>query len=227
MKIQRPGPDAPGGPRVPATCVVCDYVFWPRKVDVDNGHGKYCRNTCSSKAQRRPCSLRCVVCGKKFTSFSADAKLCCNAKCAERYYDQRYNRVRKCKNCGCEYRKKQKRSARFCGSKCSLESTKAKMRIAGKEFFVADVADAVGIDHASMRQRLQEVRKAGSPDEKALKTNRKGRSPGSPRFRMLTAHGKTQCITDWAKELGISATAIARRIRCGRSEAEALVPRGS
>ncbi len=39
---------------------------------------------------------------------------------------------------------------------------------------------------------------------------------------LLTYQGKTQCITDWAKELGISPATISFRIRKGKSVAEIL-----
>jgi hypothetical protein len=61
-KVQRPGPDAPGGPRVEAACEVCRKPFWPRVVDVQNGKGKHCSTNCSSKALRKP-AARCS-CGK-------------------------------------------------------------------------------------------------------------------------------------------------------------------
>jgi hypothetical protein len=57
VKIQRPGPDAPGGPRIEQTCEVCREPFWPRVVDVDAGHGKRCQKRCELRE-------RCSVCGE-------------------------------------------------------------------------------------------------------------------------------------------------------------------
>ena len=65
--------------------------------------------------------------------------------------------------------------------------------------------------------------------------NDKGYFPGNCRWatwteqsrnkcqnRMLTYNGKTQCITDWAAELGVSFKCIAKRIKTGRPIEEVL-----
>jgi len=39
---------------------------------------------------------------------------------------------------------------------------------------------------------------------------------------MLTLGGETMCVSDWAKELGIPAGRIYRRLRAGMSDSEAL-----
>lgn len=65
-KIQRPGPDAPGGPRQKAICQQCGEEFWPRIVDVRNGHGKHCSTSCSAKAFGKPKQQRCRNCGGAF-----------------------------------------------------------------------------------------------------------------------------------------------------------------
>ena len=42
------------------------------------------------------------------------------------------------------------------------------------------------------------------------------------RNRMLTFHGKTQCVQDWAHELGINSTTILFRLRSGKTTEAAL-----
>jgi hypothetical protein len=67
-KIQRPGPNSPGGPRVERSCEVCKEPFWPRSVDVAAGKGRHCSSNCSSKAFRRTPVCRC---GKRTSSYTA------------------------------------------------------------------------------------------------------------------------------------------------------------
>lgn len=68
MKIQRPGPDAPGGPRVEQSCEVCGFAFWPRAVDVEAGHGKRCQKRCELRS-------RCSACGK-FACWGGSVETC-------------------------------------------------------------------------------------------------------------------------------------------------------
>jgi 5-methylcytosine-specific restriction endonuclease McrA len=69
-KVQRPGPDTPGGPRVARNCEVCHQEFWPRVVDVQQGWGKHCSNTCSGKISRDKVAypIACKRCGLSFVA---------------------------------------------------------------------------------------------------------------------------------------------------------------
>jgi hypothetical protein len=49
-------------------------------------------------------------------------------------------------------------------------------------------------------------------------------SRNTSRTIMLTHNGRTQCVADWANELGISATTIYSRVASGRSIEESLLP---
>lgn len=69
MKVQRPGPNSPGGPRVERICDVCRRTFWPRVVDVQAGKGKHCSSTCSSKALRKKRGYECAGCSITFQAF--------------------------------------------------------------------------------------------------------------------------------------------------------------
>lgn len=42
--------------------------------------------------------------------------------------------------------------------------------------------------------------------------------------RLLTAHGKTMCLSDWARHLGLSRPGLARRIALGQELDSALTP---
>lgn len=40
--------------------------------------------------------------------------------------------------------------------------------------------------------------------------------------RRITANGKTQCVAEWARELGTSRQTLRHRLRCGMSESETI-----
>jgi len=70
-KIQRPGPQSPGGPRVRRDCQRCGREFWPRVVDVERGHGRHCSTTCQAKVLRKKKHLACDGCGEPLFTFRA------------------------------------------------------------------------------------------------------------------------------------------------------------
>lgn len=126
-KIQKPGPDSPGGPRVERLCQQCGESFWPRVVDVKAGHGKHCSTTCSGKAFRRPQHGKCGRCGAD-TSGATAPKFC--DVCRPIVTEERAAALRKtfvCAKCGKTFqRKKTGNSKRFCSKACwpSLKKTR-------------------------------------------------------------------------------------------------------
>jgi 5-methylcytosine-specific restriction endonuclease McrA len=127
-KIQKPGPDTPGGPRVERVCQQCGDSFWPRVVDVNAGHGKHCSTTCSANAFRRPKQGTCGRCGAPTTGTTAHKKFC--DTCRLIVTKERAAALRKtfvCEKCGKAFqRRKAGNSKRFCGRSCwpSLKKTR-------------------------------------------------------------------------------------------------------
>jgi len=60
---------------------------------------------------------------------------------------------------------------------------------------------------ARMQHKRGTVHKLSTSELKAG-----GRKGGMVRARMLTLHGRTQCVTDWARELGVSPQSIFVRL---------------
>lgn len=110
MKIQRPGPDSPDGPRVARNCQVCALEFWPRQVDVIAGKGKHCSNNCSSKAFRKPPAPKkstCTTCGKAIQSAAGGKKFCEGCRFPKKSFT--------CRQCDVVFvRKKKGASSLFC-----------------------------------------------------------------------------------------------------------------
>lgn len=75
-KTQKPGPDSPGGPRVRATCEICDDVFWPRAVDIKAGHGRHCSDRCAMKEE---VDVDCQDCGAQFRTRRYHPRQRCDA----------------------------------------------------------------------------------------------------------------------------------------------------
>jgi hypothetical protein len=206
-KIQRPGPDAPGGPRTRRNCDVCGEEFWPRVADVEAGKGRHCSSNCSSKALRRPKEVRCIECQSDFQSTTAKAKFCCKV-CREK----RTKKWGKCLGCGCRFPSAggKKFHSRECAQAYAKAHRTAKASIGGAEFTVDEIAETLGISRETVRQRLQESRQAGLPDASVLRA--RGKSPGW-QGRQITHAGETLSISGWAKKIGISQVAMSRRLR--------------
>jgi hypothetical protein len=140
-KIQRPGPDSPGGPRVKRYCEVCQQEFWPRVVDVDRGWGRHCGSSCSGKAHRRAREFKCEECGGRFVShhYRAACDGCLATKSAAAA------RRRKCASCGGSKDK----SAMFC-----LECTKRARETDPRFLSVNQFAKRFGVPRRTLDARI-------------------------------------------------------------------------
>lgn len=210
-KIQRPGPDAPGGPRVKRVCEVCEHEFWPRVVDVQRGWGKHCSSNCSSKALRRTTTFKCAGCG--MVGLSKDSRKKWHPECWQKKIEE--GRRRACEECGGEFLKKRDGSDRFCSHGCAAKSSVARAMIGGVEFTVDEIAEARGVSRETVRSQLQRIRREGRPDDDILVVRRGGgrKNHFGSRGRVLELNGETLNQTQWAKRIGISQVALSRRLR--------------
>jgi hypothetical protein len=207
-KIQRPGPESPGGPRVERACEVCKNLFWPRAVDVAAGKGRHCSTNCSSKALRKP---KLCACGKPRSYKATKCRSC--------------KRLRRCEFCYQAFTPRTpKASKRFCCPGHAIDANRARVTIAGVEFTVAEVATVLGTSSKSLCEKLRD-RRGESPEQALFRSRRNGGRPGQPRERPLTFGGETLLIGEWARRLGISQQALSKRIRHGWPLAKALTHR--
>lgn len=84
---------------------------------------------------------------------------------------------------------------------------------------IGEIADALGMSYYGVYYRIvrgwspEEICKRPKITDGTRKTN-----------RMITANGKTQSLTEWAKEAGVSVSTIDSRIKNGWSAEEAVRP---
>lgn len=213
-KIQRPGPDAPGGPRVRKVCEVCEHEFWPRIVDVQRGWGKHCSSNCSSKAFRKTKVFRCVWCGRPGESPSPDTRW--HPECIRAAQEKR--RTRACEWCNEEFQVDAGSKRKFCSDKHATEAMRharsAKAMIGGVEFTVDEIAEARGVSRETVRDQLQRIRREGRPDDDLLVVQRGGaRNRYGSQGRVLSLNGESMNLGQWAKRIGISQVALSRRLR--------------
>lgn len=218
LKIQRPGPGSPGGPRVRRRCEVCRSEFWPRAVDVDAGKGKHCSNACSSKVFRKAIELTCAGCGTRFRSKHPNVKYHsdqCRIANAPRQQKKRW----RCERCGLEFvRRSRDSSKRFCTPEHAVAYSRAKIEIAGELLDVAEVARHLGISLELARNRIRQARLAGGNQLKALVSPgpRGGaRKGGGRKAAPLTFRGETHSRAEWSMRIGISAGTLRNRLRDG------------
>jgi transposase-like protein len=210
-KIQKPGPDSPGGPRVERTCEVCQEPFWPRAVDVAAGKGRHCSTNCSSKALRKP---KLCACGKPRSDKARQCRACSPSLQRKRF---------RCEHCGAEFaRRTRKASRRFCSPEHARAALRAKVTIAGVDFSVAELASVLGTSSLALRDKLRQRR--NEPPEQALFRHRRWENGG--RRPPLTFNGETLTRRAWAARLGISYQALSNRLKFGWSLEKALTTPG-
>ncbi len=88
----------------------------------------------------------------------------------------------------------------------------------GRRMVITDWSNETGLDPHLIRYRIETL---GWPAEKAL--NPKRHRAGRPK-KMLTFQGKTMCLADWAKQIGVTPAAITLRMKVTDSVAEILRP---
>lgn len=90
----------------------------------------------------------------------------------------------------------------------------------GRTMIITDWAKETGLSVMTIFHRLKD----GMTTEQALTTPvnpnhpRKGYAP-----RLITCNGKTQCIAAWARETGMLPTVIARRLKKGMTDEQAIM----
>lgn len=82
---------------------------------------------------------------------------------------------------------------------------------------IQEIADALGINYSSVYGRFQR----GWSVEQILNTEKITDGSRSTN-RLITANGKTQSMSLWAKETGLSVSAIHSRLKSGRTDEEAV-----
>jgi hypothetical protein len=87
----------------------------------------------------------------------------------------------------------------------------------GKTQCVAEWAEELGIPVPTLNDRLL----SGWDDERALSTPA-GTATNNSRSRMLTFGGKTMCVAEWARQIGIKPVALHQRLARGWPLAKAL-----
>lgn len=222
MKLQRPGPDAPGGPRVRRNCEVCGEEFWPRKEDVAAGGGRHCSNNCSSKALRRRQPAVCAYCGATF--LATKGQKYCRAEHA-RAAAKAHAQQAKTRTCGCgeQFRVATVTSARMACLKCVHRASTRQVTIGGEAFTVDEIAEATGWTREHVRSLLQPAN-GGIANLPSLFGRRRAGNPYGPVGRRLSFAGETLPLRQWAKRIGVTATTLSKRLKRGLPIEQVLSP---
>ena len=92
------------------------------KIQLKGQQRKYCSKKCSAKYyNKKPKKYKdCMFCGKKFTQKNKRHK-CCSIICQRKYYyDNKYRKIIRCKNCIICDNELEKNQQKFCSKKCKL-----------------------------------------------------------------------------------------------------------
>lgn len=82
---------------------------------------------------------------------------------------------------------------------------------------IAGWAEELALPYSTLEYRLR----AGWSDQEAIETPQ-GTHSNNRRSRMLTHHGETKTVAQWARDLGIPESRISQRLFRGNTDAEAL-----
>jgi len=93
--------------------------------------------------------------------------------------------------------------------------------VRGKTKTLQQWADEIGISKSTLRDRLA----AGWSKSEAVSIPG-GVPTDNAKSRMLTYRGKTKCVAEWARELGLRPATIAQRLSRGATDEQALRPIG-
>lgn len=192
-KIQRPGPDSPGGPRILRNCDQCGDAFWPRVVDVNAGKGRHCSSSCSSKAFRRPKAGECQHCGLETRpKISGKPPKFCDV---------------------CRPFIREEHAAKRRKPRAPKKDVRTYIEINGERFTYVELASVTGKSLLTVRSQAQDARRLGlDPGREILRAKKLPGNPFGGRGRLLTHDGLTLSVRQWAKRIGISAAALAKRI---------------
>lgn len=103
-----------------------------------------------------------------------------------------------------------------------ISDTTARYTHQGKTLTLTEWAEELGVDRGTLAQRIEKYK---MPLDKALTAAplKKGKAGPREGHRMITAFGKTQSITAWSRETGISISTLKNRIGRARMAPEAAL----